>query len=310
MRSTRWPDLASLQLLTLVAELGSLGKAAARMDVSQSSASRRLDSLERSLGLPLLKRDSTGSRLTPQGQVVVDWARVALKASMDLLSGVDALRHQRRGALRVATSMTIAEYLMPGWLVTYLNVSQGAEVGLRVANSEAVAELLRAGEVDVGFIESLGAPRDLASRRVASDRLVVVVARQHPWARRRQPVTAQELAATPLVVREPGSGTRTTLEHVLGQRHPMVTPLLELQSNSAVKVAVESGIAPAVLSVLAVSNELHDGRLVEVRVDDVRLVRPLRAVWPRSGGLGEPAALLVRIAGSPAMQSVHGLMRG
>lgn len=294
--STAWPDLASLELLTLVAELGSVGKAAGAMGVSQASASRRLDTLERRFGVPLLVRDSTGSRLTPQGQVVVDWARVALDASLNLLSGVEALRHQRQAALRVAASMTIAEYLMPGWLMSYLSTAPEVNIGLRVANSNAVTELLRHDEADVGFIESLTVPRDLASRRVASDRLVLVVARGHPWAGRRQPVSADELAGTRLLVREKGSGTRTTLEQVLGRRHKMVDPLLELESNAAVKVAVESGIAPAVLSVLAVASELHDGRLVEVGVDGVRLRRPLRGVWPRSRPLSEPASMLVRIA--------------
>lgn len=279
-----------------MAEHGSVGKAAIAIGVSQPSASRRLDTLERELRLPLLVRNSNGSRLTTQGQVVVDWAKAALKASGDLLSGVDALCQQRQGSLRVAASMTIAEYLMPGWLASFLHAAPEVNVGLRVTNSDAVATLLRDGAMDIGFIESLLAPRDLASRRVSSDRLVVVVAAGHPWARRRPPIRAEELASTRLVGREKGSGTRTTLEHVLRRRYDLVEPLLELESNSAVKVAVQSGIAPAVLSVLAVANELHEGRLVEVRLDDVRLARPLRAVWLRSQPLNEPAGILVRIA--------------
>lgn len=296
--SPPWPDLRSLHLLTLVAEHGSVGKAAAATGVSQAAASRRLDTLERDLGLALLVRDTTGSRLTEQGQVVVDWATTALEAAGDLLSGVDALRQQRRAALRVAASMTVAEYLMPGWLAAFLRTAPDVGVGLRVTNSDNVATLLREGATDVGFIESLTVPPDLGSRRVGSDRLVIVVAPGHPWARRRRPVHAEELAATPLVVREKGSGTRTTLEHLLARSHQLTAPLLELESNSAVKVAVESGMAPAVLSVLAVASELHERRLVEVRLDDVRLDRPLTAVWSRHQPLSGPATALVCIAGA------------
>ena len=296
--STPWPDLASLELLTLVAEHGSVGKAAAALHISQASASRRLDTLEARCGVPLLVRDTTGSRLTAQGALVVDWARAALDASRLLLSGVEALRHQRAGELRVAASMTIAEYLMPCWLVSCLAASPGVKVGLRVANSAAVSELVLTDQAEIGFVESPAVPRGLSTRRVCWDRLVVVVAGGHPWARRRQAVTSAELARTPLIVREKGSGTRTTLEHVLGRQHHMVDPLLELESNAAVKVAVGSGVAPAVLSALAVASELQDRRLTEVAIDGLRLRRPLRAVWPRRRRLAEPASTLIRMAGT------------
>lgn len=297
MSSTAWPDLASLELFLLVAEHGSVGKAAAKHGISQASASRRLDTLERELGVPLLVRSTAGSRLTPQGQVVADWARATLTAAGDLMAGVAALRRRRAASLRVAASMTVAEYLMPGWLMALRRVEPELEVSLRVANSESVGEMVRADQVDVGFIESPSVPADLAVRRVAGDRLVVVVAPGHPWARRRKPASPAELAGTRLVVREPGSGTRTALERVLGPDR-MAEPLLELSSNAAVKVAVESGIAPAVLSILAVAADVRDGRLREVLVEGLRLNRPLRAVWQRRRRLTDSAGALVRLAES------------
>ncbi|NDL56142.1 LysR family transcriptional regulator [Phytoactinopolyspora mesophila] len=295
MTSTSWPDLNSLELFVLVAEHGSVGQAAARHGITQASASRRLDTLERELGVPLLVRSTTGSRLTDDGRVVVDWARATLAAAGDLMAGVSALRHERAGALRVAASMTVAEYLMPGWLMTFRHNRPDVDVSLQVANSESVGEMVRAGDVDLGFIESPSVPGGLTSRQVATDRLVVIVAPAHRWARRRTPIPAAELAATPLVVREPGSGTRTALERIL-DRNQMAAPLLELSSNAAVKVAVETGQAPAVLSNLAVAGEVRDGRLRDVAVAELELDRPLRAVWPRRRRLAEPAATLVRLA--------------
>ncbi|WP_213453699.1 LysR family transcriptional regulator [Rhizomonospora bruguierae] len=296
MSTTRWPDLASLELLLLVAEQGSLGKAARLQAITQASASRRLDTLERELGVPLLHRSTSGSRLTPQGQVVVDWARAALAASNDLLLGVRLLRRQHNASLQVAASMTVAEYLMPAWLLSLRRTMPGVEVDLRVVNSRRVGDLVRAGDIDVGFIESPSVPQGLAAKRVAQDRLAVVVAPQHPWARRREPLKVVDLAATPLVVREPGSGTRNALERALAGRGVIAAPVLELSSNAAVKVAVEAGVAPAVLSALAVAAELREGRLFEVPLGDLDLRRPLRAVWRRKPRLPEPAAGLVRLA--------------
>ncbi|MGI5159933.1 LysR family transcriptional regulator [Microbispora sp. CA-102843] len=302
--TVRWPDLASLELLLLVAEQGSLGKAAKLHGITQASASRRLDTLERELGVPLLHRSTTGSRLTPQGQVVVDWARAALAAATDLLTGVRALRGRGDARVRVAASMTVAEYLMPGWLVALRRVLPDVEVGLRVVNSGEVCRMATDGEIDAGFIESPVVPRELTSWPVAEDRLVVVVAPGHAWARRGEPLHEEplrraDLAATPLVVREPGSGTRYALDRLL-TGPDVAPPILELSSNAAVKVAVETGVAPAVLSHLAVAAELRDGRLIEVPVADLDLRRPLFAVWRARTRLTGAAAELVRLARTPA----------
>ncbi|MFJ9033928.1 LysR family transcriptional regulator [Streptomyces sp. NPDC102274] len=84
------PDLSSLQLLTLVAELGSLGQAAERMEISQPAASKRLPLLERRLGLTLVNRDTRGSELTAEGKTVCQW-------SGRVLTEMDSLRRRRNG---------------------------------------------------------------------------------------------------------------------------------------------------------------------------------------------------------------------
>lgn len=305
MTHRRWPDLGSLDLLVRVVENGSVGKAAAEVGISQASASRRLDTLERELGLALLSRTVRGSQPTPHGQIVVDWAKSALGSVMDLMSGVDALRRDRRATLRVAASMTVAEYLVPNWLMTLRAVAPSVDVSLTVANSVRVQELIRDDAAEVGFIESTEPPTGLQYRVVATDRLVVVVGPTHPWARRRGGIDYAELARTPLIVREQGSGTRTSLEHAMAPLGLEVQALLELPSNSAVKVVVETGVAPAVLSYLAVAGEVRDGRLVELPVTDLSLERPLRAVWQQRHRLTETGADLITIAGSTEASKAH-----
>ncbi|CAM5527894.1 hypothetical protein SFUMM280S_03001 [Streptomyces fumanus] len=93
------PDLHALQLLVCVAETGSLGRAAARLRISQPSASARMRTLERRLGLRLLDRSTSGSRLTPAGAVVGDWARSLLEQAEALVEGAAALPAQRGGTL-------------------------------------------------------------------------------------------------------------------------------------------------------------------------------------------------------------------
>ncbi|MFJ6672250.1 LysR substrate-binding domain-containing protein [Actinosynnema sp. NPDC091369] len=287
------PDLESLRLLVLVGELGSLGRAAAALGVAQPSASKRLSTLERRLGVVLVDRGRRGSVLTPAGVVVTERARRVLDEVAGLVEGARALRSAQEAELRVAASMTVAEHLAPGWIGELRRTRPDLRVGLRVTNSETVGALVRDGAVDLGFVEAPGPPPPgLSSRKAAADRLALVVAPGHPWSRRRRPLTPPELAATPLVMRERGSGTRDTLDRALPDACP---PALELGSTTAVRGAVVAGVAPAVLSVLAVAVDLDGGRLVEVPVD-LDLRRVLRAVWPAGRKLVGPAAELLAVA--------------
>jgi molybdate transport repressor ModE-like protein len=291
------PDLESLRLLVLVGEMGSIGRAAAKLGIAQPSASKRLASLERRFGLALVDRTRRGSALTPDGRVVTDWARRVLDEVDVLLTGAEALRTRREGELRVAASLTVAEHLAPGWIGELRRARPELYVGLLVTNSSIVCDLVRSGDVDLGFVESPTVPTELSARRVAADRLAVVVPPNHPWVRRRRPLTAADLAATPLVVRERGSGTRETLERALRQaKVGELQPLAELGSTTAVRSAVVDGAGPAVLSVLAVDTDLVDGRLVEVTVEGLDLRRQLRAVWPGGRRLIGSGAELLAVA--------------
>lgn len=290
------PELAMLDLLVSVAATGSLGRAAGVHGITQPAASQRLRTLERRVGFPLLVRTPAGSHLTPAGESVVEWTRPLLEAAHELATGIDALRDRRSDRVQVAASLTIADELFPRWLTALQRHDTTAVVSLRVANSAAVIDLVRAGTVAVGFVEGPAAPSDLRARTVGHDELVVVVHPQHAWATRRRPLPAATLAADLLAVREQGSGTREALEQALARVGLAVRPGLELGSTAALKAVAVGGEGPAVLSRLSVSAELSDGRLVAVPVAEVDLRRTLRAVWSRDRPPSGNAAALVTVA--------------
>ncbi|MFI6036588.1 LysR family transcriptional regulator [Streptomyces sp. NPDC051315] len=288
----RVPDLGALELLLAVARLGSLGGAAREMGITQPAASSRIRSMERQLGVALVDRSPRGSRLTDAGALVTDWARRIVEAAQAFDAGAQALRDRRDSRLRVAASMTIAEYLLPGWLLALRAERPDTAVSLLAGNSAAVAERLLSGEADLGFVEGLTVPSGLDSTVIAHDHLIVVAAPAHPWGRRRRPLSAGELASTPLILREKGSGTRQVLDAALGG---LARPLIELSSTTAVKAAAVSGAGPAVLSELAVGEELAMRRLVRVPVEGVLLARDLRAVWPTGHRPTGPARELLSL---------------
>ncbi|WP_328684405.1 LysR family transcriptional regulator [Streptomyces sp. NBC_00343] len=288
----RVPDLGALELLLAVARLGSLGAAARELGITQPAASSRVRSMERQLGVALVDRSPRGSTLTDAGALVTDWARRVVEAAAAFDAGAQALRHRRDSRLRVAASMTIAEYLLPGWLLALRSQRPDTAVSLLAGNSTTVAERLLADEADLGFVEGLSVPAGLDSTVIAHDHLIVVTAPTHPWARRQRPVPAAELASTPLILREEGSGTRQVLDAALGG---LARPLIELSSTTAVKASAVSGAGPAVLSELAVGEELSMRRLVRIPVEGITLARDLRAVWPTGHRPTGPARELLSL---------------
>lgn len=298
-------SLAAWQVFATVADEGSLGAAAKVLGVSQQAVSARVGALERQTGVSLVERTPRGATLTPAGLAASEWASRLLAVAAEVDTAVAALRSGADSVLRIAASVTIAEYVLPGWLVA-LQASrtrqrrEHASVDVIVANSSKVAELVQSGETEIGLVEGPEVPGDLGSRTIAKDRLVVVVAHNHPWARRRAPLPTRLLALTPLVSREHGSGTRDTLvsalERVLGSGFGIAAPALSLPSTAAVRAAVVAGLGPGVLSELAVADDVATARLDTVDVEGLDLTREFRAVWRRTRELSATGRQLIDLA--------------
>ena len=185
---------------------------------------------------------------------------------------------------------------MPQWLAAVQARMPGLVVSLRVGNSAGVAEDVIAGTADLGFIESSHVPAGLQTCVCGADELLVVVAPGHPWARRGSPLPAVELAGTAVIVRESGSGTRDALEDALAAAGHTLTVDAELGSTAAIRLAVRGGNGVAVLSRLAVADDLEVARLVAVPVEGVDLRRKLRMIWRDGVQLTEAAAEMARAA--------------
>jgi DNA-binding transcriptional LysR family regulator len=307
--SPRMPELGALEVLLAVAHTGSLNAAAREVGVTQQAVSARMSSIEAQTGVQLLTRTKHGSTLTPAGVMVAQWSARLLDVAGELDAGLAALRHDLRMHVRVSSSLTIAEQLLPGWLVSLQALTNGreeaAEVVLTAANSDTVVEQVRRGEADVGFIEGPYIPRGVRSRVIGRDELVVVLPPDHPWVRKRRTLSAAELNEIPLVSREEGSGTRyvlrAALTAALGRHSVQAAPALVLSTTSAVRAAVLAGAGPAVLSELAVADDLASHRLGRVPVSGIDLRRELRVIWmgPRNPPAGPVRDLVAHILSQP-----------
>jgi DNA-binding transcriptional LysR family regulator len=294
--SAHMPDLSAFEIFLAIARTGSLGAAAREFGLTQQAVSARLASIEARTGVALVVRTPRGSQLTSAGVVVAEWTDRLLDVAQYVDAGLASLRSEKRKRVKVAASLTIAEQLMPRWLVSLQIATNrlGAtppEVVMTATNSDQAIGAVRDGTADLGFIESPNVPKGLRSGVIGHDELVLIVPADHKWAHRQRSVTAAELSETPLVSREPGSGTRDSLtaalRQALGDTTQQAHPVLELSSAAAVRAAVAAGAGPAVMSRLAVADDLAIGRLRTVAVPELNLRRQLRAIWV--GGRTPPA---------------------
>ncbi|MGI8521906.1 MAG: LysR substrate-binding domain-containing protein [Nocardioides sp.] len=207
----------------------------------------------------------------------------------------------RSRELAVWASMTIAESLIPRWLVLLRQQQQGegyrpTAVSLNAANSRHVVEAVRDGTAQVGFVEGVEASTGVRSGTVAHDEFVLVTASRTPLSRRRTALTPDEVAGLALTSREQGSGTREVLGIALAKHVPMAgEPDVEVTTATAIREPVIAGSAPAFLS-RRVARDVGSGSLGVVAVQDLDLRRYFRAVWvgnkhPPAGAVRDVVAI-------------------
>ena len=238
--------------------------------------------------------------------MLAKYARNVMNAARELLEFGSGSPSSRAKRLRVAGSPAISEHLIPEWLNRSGPSFGEVRVEVRTGSVDTLRQLIRAGHVDLAFIDGwcqAGSQvqkqfgDDMATRYICDDKLAVVVGPKHPWARRPRPLTVRELASAPLVLRERGSGIREFTDELLGTaRAPR--SYVEFPSSAAIKQAVATSQRVTVLNISTVRSELADGRLNLVAVDQEMPAKPIYAAWSERRGLPEYARELVAIAAS------------
>ncbi|MDR2294312.1 MAG: LysR family transcriptional regulator [Microbacterium sp.] len=294
MLSDDLPDLRTLDLLATIARTRSISLAADELAISQQAASMRLRRLEQRLDSQLVVRGSRASELTPAGTRLLELAVPVLQAAQSLDRSLTNFAAMDR-SVRVASSMTIAEYFLPRWISVFVQQGHDArDVHAITTNTRDVIRLVSEGAVDLGFVEGEEPPRGLSYRFLADDELGVYVSPRHPWARRAS-ISTWTLAQTPLATREAGSGCRAVMRSALRSHgvtdEAFAAPAVELSNNTAVLESAAADVAPAVISTLPAKRYVEERRLVRVAVEGTSFRRQLGAVWKQGA---EPAITAAR----------------
>lgn len=288
-------NLSQLRMLIEVVRRGSLSEAARQMNLTQPAVTRKMQRLEKEIGVDLFERgEGHQAALTPAGRDFLNFAETTLREYNALQERWREIREDVKGPLRLAASTTPGEYVVPRLLASFTSRFPNVEPSLAIMDSEEVAARVAAREYDAGFTGKAPSRPNLNSTRIFEDEIVLAVPPQHRFAQNNNSeIDLASLENESLIVREEGSGTMQSLHRLLAEHNMTLPPhrtAMALGSTQAIVSSVAAGLGIGFVSALAV--EESNGRVSGLRLRGIPLKRNLFLIY--ESGKEQSGSMLLR----------------
>src|SRR6202171_4218980 len=272
--------LHQLRIFKTVVDLKGVTRAAEALSLSQSAVTHQVQALAKAMGHPLLQPGRRAFELTPVGTVLYERAGRILALVRETSEALNDIAGVRSGSVRIAGDTTVGIYVLPDALASFNALHPEIELSLEVVNRKRVRELLLAGDADLGVAGRLWDDDLLEAEPFMANELACFSSPAHPLVGR-EPLEPRDLLDGPLLLREPGSGTRESAEEILRAQGVDPQPAMQMASNGALKRAVAKGLGVTVLSSYAVRLELELGLLHQLQVRGFPVRRMWHVIWAR-----------------------------
>lgn len=275
-------DLRQLEVFSQVVQLGSVSRAAEAVNLSQSSVSERIASLERAVGAQLF--DRIGRRIEPTdiGLLLYRHAQKHLLLKEETQQALAEQMGVSRGEIVLGGSTIPGEYILPGAIKRFRDTYPHITVRMTISDTHDIAADVVEGHLALGVVGARSKKAFLEHEKLWADKLVLVVPQAHPWAKR-ESVTSSEVVKEPFVLRESGSGTRQIMERKLAEalraKKASLNIVGEFGSSTAVKSAVVAGMGITMISFRAVENDVKAGLLAVVPIEKLSLPRHFYLIY-------------------------------
>ncbi|HUY81729.1 MAG TPA: LysR substrate-binding domain-containing protein [Acidobacteriaceae bacterium] len=280
-----------LKVFRTVAKQLNFRKAAELLHLSQPAVSQQVHALEEELGIALFDRSGSRVQLTAAGALLLKYARKAAQLAAEAREAIERLQGKGGGELRLGASTTPAQYILPRMLGAFRKQHPRTAISVISGNTERIVAALLNDEITLGIIEGPAASRALHKQLFLKEKLVLIVAKKHPWARSRS-IPLSSLSEASLLLRERGSGTRRVVELALkraGLRLSQLQVMMELDSTEAIVAGVEAGLGVGFVPERAIAKELRLGTLSTVKLEGLEVQRDITFIR-RAGPALEGAA--------------------
>lgn len=268
--------LRQIAVFVAVARQQSVSRAAVALSLSQSATSTALGEFERCYATQLFDRVGKTLRLNELGQSLLPQAVELIERAQAIETALEG--RAGFGHLRIGATLTIGNYLATLIVADFLQRHPESSASLQVHNTATIIDQVAGYDLDLGLIEGHCHHPELVVEPWIEDELVVFCAPSHPLAAKGA-ATLAELSAEYWIVREPGSGTRQTLDRALGQHQSALKVRLELEHTEAIKRAVEFGLGIGCISRLALREAFRRGSLVAIATPQLDLLRQFQFLW-------------------------------
>ena len=264
-----------LKVFQSVARNLSFTKASQELFISQPAITKHIQELESTYQTRLFDRQGGKISLTESGQLLLEHCERILEEYRKLEYEMHLLHNQYTGELRLGASTTIAQYVLPPMLGTFISKFPQVELSLLNGNTREMEAALQEHRIDLAMVEGVTRLPNLRYTPFLEDELVVVV-RTGSRLPVDDEITPQQLARLPLVLRERGSGTLDVFERAMLQHNIKLSTLhvlMYLGSTESIKLFLEHTDCLGVVSIRSVSRELYAGRLRVVEVKGLEMKR-------------------------------------
>lgn len=294
--------LHQLHVFLKVSQTKSITKAAEELHLTQPAVSIQIKNFQDQFPIPLT--EVIGRKI-----YITDFGKEIALAAENILNEVyainyKALIHQGElsGKLRIS-SVSTGKYIMPYFLTDFLHINSGVELNLDVTNKSKVMESLINNEVDIALVSVI--PENLIIEKIEllSNKLFLVADAKRKFSKKQYDHSIFE--DTPLIYREPGSGTRMTMENYLKQNAISANKKMELTSNEAVKQAILAGLGMSIMPLIGIKNELKNGDLQIVPVKGFPITSNWNLIWLKNKNFSPAASAFVKFIQEAKYQIVR-----
>ncbi len=265
-------SLRQIRVFTAVAQQKSFTRAARELHLTQPAVSQQLKLLEAEVGLPLFEHLNRGIYLTDAGEELLRYAQQINEVIRTASESFAAMRGLKRGVLKLGAVST-AKYFTPSLLSVFRTEFPHVIIKFTVGNREEIIRQIANNEIDLVIMGR--PPKELVTTAepFAKHPLVIIAAPDHPLANAKRKIPLKQLSSENFVIRERGSGTRASMEHVFKERGVNYSASMEVSSNETIKQAVMAGMGISFISKHTVSLELAAGKLVTLNISGLPLLR-------------------------------------
>jgi len=295
--------LRQLKIFEAVARHLSFSRAAEELHLTQPAVSMQVQALEDQAGLPLTEQSGKKVRLTAAGEEMARQARRIAEQLREAGEALAALKGVEAGRLKIGVVST-AKYFAPALLAEFRRRHPGVELELVVTNRSTIVRHLAENSIDLAIMGTPPSEFETVAKIFAEHPLVFIAAPDHPLAGRRR-IDARRLADETLLIREPGSGTRSALERFLDEHKVAPGALMELGSNETIKQAVMAGLGLSFISEHTIGMERSVGRLVRLDVAGTPVKRQWRLVYRTDKRLMPAATAFVKFMDSEGSRLIE-----